>query len=61
MPGGGKSLPWLLLGASLSATLGVVAANLIQRTRLIKEDAALGIILGLFFGAWTVLLTIIQS
>lgn len=60
-PGGGKSLPWLLVGASLSATLGVITANLIQRTRLIKEDAALGIVLGIFFGAGVVLLTIIQG
>lgn len=61
MPGGGKSLPWLLVGASLSAGCGVVVTNLIQRTRLIKEDAALGIVLGLFFGAGIVLLTIIQG
>lgn len=60
-PGAGKSLPWLLVGASVTAGLGVVTANLIQRTRLIKEDAALGIVLSLFFGAGIVLLTIIQS
>ncbi len=60
-PGSGKSLPWLLLGASLSAGCGVLMTNLIQRTRLIKEDAALGIVLSLFFGAGIVLLTIIQS
>lgn len=60
-PGGGKSLPWLLVGASLSATCGIIMTNLIQRTRLIKEDAALGIVLGLFFGAGIVLLTIIQG
>ena len=60
-PGRGKSLPWLLTGASISAACGVVVTNLIQRTRLIKEDAALGIVLSLFFGAGIVLLTIIQS
>ena len=60
-PGSGKSLPWLLLGASLSAACGVFVTNMIQRTRLIKEDAALGIVLSLFFGAGIVLLTIIQS
>jgi len=59
-PGSGKSLPWLLLGASISAACGILTANLIQRTRLIKEDAALGIVLSLFFGAGIVLLTIIQ-
>ena len=61
MPGTGKSLPWLLLGAAITATLGVITASLIQRTRLIKEDAALGIVLGLFFGAGIVILTIIQG
>ncbi|WP_397571833.1 iron chelate uptake ABC transporter family permease subunit [Schlesneria sp. T3-172] len=60
-PGAGKSLPWLLFGASLSATAGVMVTNLIQKTRLIKEDAALGIVLSLFFGAGIVLLTIIQG
>ncbi len=60
-PGAGKSLPWLLAGASLSAACGVIVTNLIQRTRLIKEDAALGIVLSLFFGAGIVLLTIIQG
>ena len=60
-PGTGKSLPWLLVGASLSAAGGVIVTNLIQRTRLIKEDAALGIVLSLFFGAGIVLLTIIQG
>lgn len=59
-PGSGKSLPWLLLGAAISAACGILTANLIQRTRLIKEDAALGIVLSLFFGAGVVLLTIIQ-
>lgn len=59
-PGNGKSLPWLLLGAAISAACGIVTANLIQRTRLIKEDAALGIVLSLYFGAGIVLLTIIQ-
>ena len=60
-PGGGKSLPWLLTGASVTAGLGVVTATLIQKTRLIKEDAALGIVLSLYFGAGIVLLTIIQG
>jgi len=60
-PGGGKSLPWLLVGASLSAAFGVIVTNLIQRVRLIKEDAALGIVLSLFFGTGIVLLTVIQQ
>ena len=60
-PGAGKSLPWLMVGASVSAATGVIVTNLIQRTRLIKEDAALGIVLSLFFGAGIVLFTVIQG
>lgn len=60
-PGTGKSLPGLLAGAGASAAIGVIVTSLIQRTRLIKEDAALGIVLSLFFGAGIVLLTIIQG
>ena len=60
-PGAGKSLPWLLVGASISAACGVIVTNLIQRTKLIKEDAALGIVLSLFFGLGIVLFTIIQG
>ena len=60
-PGQGKSLFGLMIGASLTAAAGVIVSSLIQRTRLIKEDAALGIVLSLFFGAGIVLLSMIQS
>jgi len=59
-PGTGKSPPWLLAGAGLGAASGLVCAKLLQRIRLIKEDAALGIVLSVFFGFGVVLLTIVQ-
>ncbi len=59
-PGTGKSPPWLLAGAGLGAASGLLCAKLIQRVRLIKEDAALGIVLSIFFGFGVVLLTIVQ-
>lgn len=60
-PGTGKSPVWLLVGAAISSATGLFCAGLIQRTRLIKEDAALGIILSVFFGFGIVLLSIVQS
>lgn len=60
-PGTGKSPAWLLVGAAAGAASGLICAGLIQRTRLIKEDAALGIVLSVFFGFGVVLLSIVQS
>ncbi len=59
-PGTGKSPPWLLAGAGAGAAGGLLCAGLLQRIRLIKEDAALGIVLSVFFGFGVVLLTIVQ-
>jgi manganese/zinc/iron transport system permease protein len=56
---GAKSPAVLLLGAVLSAGLGaLLILTVVNRTR-IKQDAALGIVLSVFFGAGTVLLTYI--
>lgn len=60
-PGSGKSPAWLLVGAAAGSAAGLYCARLIQRSRLIKEDAALGIVLSVFFGMGVVLLSIIQS
>lgn len=60
-PGTGKTPAWLLVGAAAGSAGGLVCAGLIQRMRLIKEDAALGIVLSVFFGMGIVLLSIIQS
>ncbi|MEK6257244.1 MAG: iron chelate uptake ABC transporter family permease subunit [Planctomycetota bacterium] len=59
-PGTGKSPPWLLAGAGVGAASGLLCARLLQHIRLIKEDAALGIVLSVFFGFGVVLLTIVQ-
>ncbi len=60
-PGTGKSPVWLLVGAAIGSASGLFCAGLIQRTRLIKEDAALGIVLSVFFGFGIVLLSVVQS
>ena len=57
---GSKALPVLIAGATISGVLGVLLIQFItQRTR-IKADAAIGIVLTVFFGAGIVLLTHIQ-
>jgi len=48
--GDGKGLPALLLGAFLFGLLGVGGIILIRNTTRIKDDAALGIVLSVFFG-----------
>ena len=50
-----------LLPDTYNFSRGDLRAGLIQRTRLIKEDAALGIVLSVFFGFGIVLLSIVQS
>jgi manganese/zinc/iron transport system permease protein len=60
-PGTGKSPAWLLAGAAAGSASGLFCAGLIQRVRLIKEDAALGIVLSVFFGFGIVLLSIVQK
>jgi len=61
MGGNGKSLPILLLGATLSGLLGVAAILAIRNLTRLKEDAALGIVLSVFFGAGVALLGVIQN
>lgn len=57
----GKSLPALLAGATVSGVIGVLAILfIVHRTRL-KEDAALGIVLSVFFGLGVALVGLIQS
>lgn len=60
-PGSGKSLWPLFLGAVVAGGLGIVTLTVITRTTRLGEDAALGIVLSLFFGFGVVLLTVIQS
>lgn len=57
----GKSLPVLLFGAAVSGGLGVVAILTIRALPRLKEDAALGIVLSVFFGAGIAILSIAQQ
>ncbi len=59
--GTGKWLPGLLLGASISGVLGVLCIMLIVRTMRIKQDAALGIVLSVFFGLGVAVTGIVQN
>lgn len=55
-----RDLPLLLAGASLSAWIGALLTVLIPRRSRIRPDAALGLVLSVFFGLGIVLLTIAQ-
>ncbi len=57
----GKSLVVLLIGGALSGSLGVIAVLLIRRYTRLKEDAALGIVLSVFFGLGVAMLGLIQK
>ncbi|WP_299722326.1 metal ABC transporter permease [uncultured Tateyamaria sp.] len=59
--GDGRWLPGLLMGAAVSAAIGLLCVQwLTTRTRL-GEDAAIGAILSVFFGLGIVILTVIQT
>ncbi|RMG41006.1 MAG: iron ABC transporter [Planctomycetota bacterium] len=60
-PGTGKWLPGLLLGASVSSLLGVACFRAVVRFSRVKDDAALAIVLSVFFGLGIALFTVIQS
>ncbi len=57
---GGKDFFALLLGAFVAGLAGVAVISLLCRWTRLKEDAAIGVVLGTFFGAGTVLLSLIQ-
>ncbi|MDF1843117.1 MAG: iron chelate uptake ABC transporter family permease subunit [Rubripirellula sp.] len=56
-----RSLPWLLLGATVSGLVGVAAILAIRRLTHLKEDTALGIVLSVFFGCGIALMGVIQQ
>lgn len=59
--GDGRNLIGLLIGAAISAGIGLLIVHwLSTRTRL-AEDAAIGAVLSVFFGFGIVLLTVVQS
>ena len=57
----GRSLPLLLTGATLSGVLGMMAVAAIRANTRVKDDAALAIVLSVFFGLGIALLVIIQQ
>jgi len=58
---GTKSILPLLIGATVSGVLGVLMIQAVTASGKIKSDAAIGIVLSVFFGAGIVLLTHIQK
>lgn len=59
-PGTGKNLPMLMTGAFFAGLTGALCVMLIERYSQIRADAALAIVLSLFYGLGTALLTVIQ-
>ncbi|HAV11905.1 MAG TPA: iron ABC transporter [Opitutae bacterium] len=55
--GQGKSLPMLMFGATGTGVLGCATVLFIRNRSRIKDDAAMGIVLSVFFGAGVALLT----
>lgn len=59
--GGGKALPWLLVGATVTGLAGMGMVVAIRTYSKLKDDAALAIVLSVFFGFGIALLTIVQQ
>lgn len=59
--GEGRFLPGLMLGAAVSSGLGLLVISWMTRRTRLTEDAAIGAVLSVFFGAGIVVLTVIQS
>lgn len=57
----GRSLPLLLGGAAATGVLGVLCVQALLRFSRLREDAAIGIVLSVFFGAGVVLLSVVQN
>ena len=57
----GKSLPVLLTGAAVSGSLGMLAVSTIRQHTKIKDDAALALVLSVFFGLGIALMVIVQQ
>ena len=59
--GDGKSLPVLLVGATVTGVFGCMAVMFIRNHSRIKDDTAMGIVLSVSFGTGVVLLTMISK
>ncbi len=56
-----RSLPVLLFGAATTGVLGVLSIQWLVRSTRLREDAAIGIVLSVFFGVGIVLMSYIQK
>ena len=61
MGGSGKFLPGLLAGAAVFGLIGFGCVLLIKGTTRLKDDAAMGIVLSVFFGLGIALLGMVQD
>ncbi|MDZ4136279.1 MAG: metal ABC transporter permease [Paracoccaceae bacterium] len=59
--GDGRNLPGLLAGAAVSALAGLWALQAMVRHTRLPQDAAIGVVLSVFYGAGVVILTLIQG
>ena len=59
--GDGRWLPGLLLGAAVSAAIGLLCVQGLTRATRLGEDAAIGAVLSVFFGFGIVILTVVQT
>ena len=59
--GAGKNLPGLLAGATVTGLLGVLLVLAIRNTTRLKDDAAMGIVLSVFFGIGVAILAMVQG
>jgi manganese/zinc/iron transport system permease protein len=60
-PGEGKNVQWLTLGALAAGVLAAVTTLFIRRRSRVKSDAAMALVLGVFYGAGAALLTVVQQ
>ncbi len=59
--GEGKWLPGLLLGAAATGLLGVLVVLAIRNTTRLKDDAAMGIVMGVAFGLGVALMRMVSD
>jgi manganese/zinc/iron transport system permease protein len=59
--GDGRDLAGLLVGATLTAAIGLLIIEWIPRRTRLAEDAAIGSVLGVSYGIGIVLLTVVQT
>jgi manganese/zinc/iron transport system permease protein len=58
---GQRSLPALLVGAALTGVVGIAVMSALRRATRLKDDAALAIVLSVFTGLGTVLMSILPG